>query len=285
MSFQLSRRLFILQMLLLMMSCQTEDKSNQRLELVIGVITYGEEKQALERLDGFRNYLGEKTKSIIQLEPTFNEKIAMERIQRHNWSLVFAPPGLAAIASANYQYVPIFPLEIDVNSRSILIVRKDSPLRDLKDLQGKAVALGQPGSATGYYFPLYNLYGLTLAEILFAPTPKTVLEWVLQGKAAAGAVSLEEFNLHKSSVGATEFRILFTDPHNVPSGAILIGPDIDKSRQDLIRNYLKDAPFTIVQDVKYLPNSEPPNYEYMTYVVKRVVPIAARLNFKPVRLF
>lgn len=284
MSFQLSRRLFILQMLLLM-SCEADEKSNQQLELVIGVISYGEEKQALERFERFRNYLGEKTKTIIQLEPTFNEKIAIERIQRRSWSLVFAPPGLAAIASANYQYLPLFPLQVDANSRSILIVRQDSPLREFKDLQGKTIVLGQPGSATGYYFPLYNLYGLTLAEILFAPTPKTVLEWVLQGKAAAGAVSLEEFNLHKASLGATEFRILFTDPHNVPSGAILIEPNIDRNRQQLIRNYLKDAPVSLVQDVKYLPNSEPPNYEYMTFVVKRVVPIAARLNSKPVRLF
>ena len=284
MSSQLSRRLFILQTLLLITACAAEEASNQRLELVLGVISYGEGKQALERFARFREYLGEKVRAVIQLEPTFNEKMAIERIQRRAWSLVFAPPGLAAIASANYQYLPIFSLKIDGNLRSILVVRKDSPLRQLKDLQGKTVALGLVGSATGYYFPLYNLYGLTLAEILFAPTPKTVLEWVAQGKAAAGAISLEEFNLYRTQLDAVGFRILFTDSQTVPPGAILIGPNIEKNRQELIRNYMKDAPPALVRDVGYLANAEPPDYQYMISVVKRVESIAARINSKPVRL-
>ena len=285
MSSQLSRRLFILQMLLFMTACAGEEPSNQELELVIGVISYGEGKQALERFVRFRKYLGEKARAVIQLEPTFNENIAIERIQRRAWSLVFAPAGLAAIASANYQYLPIFPLQIESTSRSILVVRKDSPLRQLKDLQNKTVALGLLGSATGYYIPLYNLYGLTLAEILFAPTPKTVLEWVAQGKAAAGAISLEEFNLYRTKLSTAEFRILFADSQNVPPGAILIGPNIEKNRQERIRNYLKDAPPHLVQDVGYIPNAEAPDYQYMISVVKRVTSIAAGLNSKPVRLF
>jgi phosphonate transport system substrate-binding protein len=157
-------------------------------------------------------------------------------------------------------------------------------VQQLKDLQGKTVALGQPGSATGYYFPLYNLFGLTLASILFAPTPETVLEWVAQGKAAAGAISLEEFNLYRTKLG-NAFRILFTDSQNVPPGAVLIGPNIERNRQELIRNSMKDAPPNLVQDVGYLPNAEAPDYQYMISVVKRVTAISGRLNSKPVRLF
>ncbi len=281
---RLSRRIFMLQMLFAIAACAAEDKSNQKLELVTGVISYGEEKQALEKFTSFGDYLGEQIKSIIQIEPTFNEKLAIDRIQNHAWSLVFAPPGLAAIAIANYQYLPLFPLQVDGNIRSILIVRQDSPFKQLKDLQGKTIALGQVGSATGYYFPLYNLYGLTLAEILFAPTPKTVLEWVQQGLVAAGAISLEEFNLYKSKLDAG-LRILFTDTQNVPPGSVLISPEIDRQRQELIQKYMKDAPPSLVQEVRYLPNSTPPNYDYMTSVVKRVTSIAGKLNSKPIRLF
>jgi phosphonate transport system substrate-binding protein len=284
MPYQLSRRIFMLQMLFAIAACAAEEKSNQKLELVTGVISYGEEKQDQEKFTNFARYLGEQIKSIIQIEPTFNEKLAIDRIQNHAWSLVFAPPGLAAIAIANSQYLPIFPLETNDNIRSILIVRQDSPIKQLKDLQGKKIALGQEGSATGYYFPLYNLYGLTLAEILFAPTPKTVVEWVEQGLVAAGAISLEEFNLYKSKLDV-RLRILFTDSQNVPSGSVLISPQIDQSRQQLIQKYMRDAPPTLIQEVRYLPNSTPPNYDYMTSVVKRVASIAAKLSSKPVRLF
>ncbi|QDL08734.1 phosphonate ABC transporter substrate-binding protein [Brasilonema octagenarum UFV-E1] len=285
MSSQLSRRLFLLQTLLLFTACAAEETSNQELELVIGMISYGDGKQTLERFVRFREYLGAKTKAIIQLEPTLNENIALERIQRGAWSLVFAPPGLAAIASANYQYSPIFSLENQDYPQAIFVVREDSLLRKLKDLQGKTIALGQPGSATGYYFPLRNLSGFTLTEILSAPTPKTVLELVAQGKAAAGAISSTEYNFYKTKLGAAKFRILFTDSQNVPSGSVLIGPNVEINRQQLIRNYMKDAPPNIVQDVGYVPNAEPPDYKNMISLIKQLKPIAERLNSKPVRLF
>ncbi len=158
----LTRRSFILQMLFLMAACGVQETSTKQLELVVGVVNSENETKIIEKFSRFRQYLGEKTQTVIQLEPTFNESAAMERIKRQSWNLVFAPPGLAAFAIANYQYDPIFPLEIDVNSRAILVVPQDSKLQKIKDLQGKVIALGTPGSATGYYFPLNNLYGLTL---------------------------------------------------------------------------------------------------------------------------
>jgi phosphonate transport system substrate-binding protein len=281
---KLSRRLFILQMLLTLAACAKEKKS-QEIVLITGVISYGEGQKTLAKFERFRKYLGEKTRTVIQLEPAFNENLAMQNIQHLAWALVFAPPGLAAFAKANYQYVPIFPLQIDVNTRSIFIVRKDSPLQQLKDLQGKVVALGILGSAAGYYFPLYNLYGLTLASILFAPTTKTILEWVAQGKAAAGAMSLNDFNSLKTQLSNVEFRILFTDPQSVPTGAVLISPNIEANRQELIRNYMKEAPLSVIQEVGYVPNGDVPDYQYMISVVKRVTSVATRLQEKPARIF
>ena len=68
------------------------------------------------------------------------------------------------------------------------------PIQKFKYLQGQTVTLGQLSSATGYYFPMSNLYGLTLPEIIFALAPKTFLEWVAQGKVNRGALSREEFS-------------------------------------------------------------------------------------------
>jgi phosphonate transport system substrate-binding protein len=71
--------------------------------------------------------------------------------------MVFAPPGLAAIAISQEQYFPLFPLEGIENVRSAIVVREDSSIKTLAELQDKAIAFGQPGSATGYYLPIYNL--------------------------------------------------------------------------------------------------------------------------------
>lgn len=106
-------------------------------QLVIGVISYDEGEQIINRYANFNKYLAEKTGMHIELEPAFNENKALERIQNQAWSLVFAPPGLAAIAIADYQYLPLFPLQDLNHLRSILVVRNDSPIQQLKQLQGQ----------------------------------------------------------------------------------------------------------------------------------------------------
>ncbi|MBD2203495.1 PhnD/SsuA/transferrin family substrate-binding protein [Calothrix sp. FACHB-1219] len=284
MSWKLSRRVFLFQMLFLAMhGCKS--KSPFEGALTIGSISYGGGEEIITQYAKFNRHLAEKTKSHIKLEPAFNENKAAERLEARAWDLVFAPPGLAAIAIARYQYVPIFPLVGVSNLRSVFVVRKDNPIAELKQLQNQIVALGQVGSATGYYFPLFNLYGMTLSEIIFAPTPQTVMEWVAVGKAAAGAVSIAEYNLYSSQLQKTQFRILHTDVHYVPSGVVLIGPNVERNRQEYIRKVMNEFPSSLAQEVGYVPNGTIPDYQYMISVVERVKLITPQLQTKPVRLF
>ncbi|MBW4616763.1 MAG: phosphate/phosphite/phosphonate ABC transporter substrate-binding protein [Desmonostoc vinosum HA7617-LM4] len=284
MSLRFSRRLFLSQLIYLtVVGCQSPPKFEGT--ITIGAINYGGSDQIINQFAKFNSYLGEKIKAYVQLEPAFNENRAIERLEARAWSLVFAPPGLAAIAIARYQYTPLFPLVGVSNLRSILVVRKDNLIQELKQLQGQTVALGQPGSATGYYLPLFNLYGLTLAEILFAPTPKTVLEWVASGKANVGAVSIAEYNLHSREISQSEFRILYTDPHYVPPGAVLIGPSVERNRQEYIRQVMSQFPSVLAEEIAYVPNGQVPNYQYMISVTERVKLITSQLQNKPVRLF
>lgn len=281
---KLSRRFFLGQLLFLVVhGCKPQTKPEGG--LTIGVIDYGGGTEIINQYARFNRYLAETTKARISLEPTFNENKAIERLESRAWSLVFAPPGIAAIAIARYQYIPLFPLVGVNNLRSVLVSREDSPIRDLKNLQGKKVALGEFGSATGYYFPLYNLYGLTLAEVLSAPTPKAVLEWVAEGKADAGAVSIEEYNRYKPTIQDAQLRILYTDPHYVPPGVVLISSTVESNRQQYIRKVMSDFPSEITQEAGYVPNAPVPDYKYMISVVERVQLLADNLQSTPVQLF
>ncbi|HYX14000.1 MAG TPA: PhnD/SsuA/transferrin family substrate-binding protein [Nostoc sp.] len=278
------RRLFLFNLLgLTFAACQSPRQFEGT--LTIGVINYGGGEQIINQYAKFNNYLGEKTNALIQLEPAFNENKAVERLEARAWSLVFAPPGIAAIAIARHQYVPLFPLIGISNLRSIFVVRKDNPISELKQLQGQTIALGQLGSATGYYLPLYNLFGTTIAQILFAPTPKAALEFVAEGRAIACAVSESELSLYGSQLGSTQFRILFKDPHYVPLGVVLIGPNVERNRQEFIRKVMSDTPSGLAQEVGYVPNGQVPDYKYMISVVDRVSSITSKLQNKPVRLF
>ncbi len=284
MSLRLSRRLLLAQLFLLT-ACRARSTGNQFGRLVIGIVSYDEGSALIDQYATFNNYLGEQTGALIELEPTFNENKALERIRSQAWSLVFAPPGLAALAISQNQYVPMFPLQGIKNLRSVLVVPRESPLQDLKELAGKIVVLGQPGSATGYYWPLYNLYGLTLAEVMFAPTPKAALEAVARGEAVAGALSAEELDTYGSQVAQTRFRVLYSDPHQVPPGAVLVGPTIERNLQEQLRKVMSEVPSTLAQEAGYIPTAPPPDYDYMISVVKRVTSVSDRLRQKPARLF
>ena len=277
MTLRLSRRLFLLELSLLAVNaCQSTQQTNA--PLVIGVIDYNQDEQ-IDRYRSFNRYLSSVLRTHIEIEPTFNERKALERIESQAWSLVFAPPGVATIALDDFQYIPLFPMQEDVtNLRSIFVVDNNNPIQELKQLDSKTIALGQVGSTTGFYFPIYNLYGLNLAEVLLAPTPKTILEWIAQKKVTAGALSTKEFNLYSPQFSQTEFRILYTDSHPVPPSSVLLAPTIDRTYQDRIISAMSDAPPDVVQKAGYVPNASVPNYEYMISVVKRVRAIARDLG-------
>lgn len=281
----LSRRAFFFASLLLPMllkGCNSRQKAPLG-KLVIGIVSYDAGTNFLEKFDRFREYLASATQTVVELEPAFNELKAVEQIERQIWSMVFAPPGLAAIAVGSQQYLPIFTLQGSNNERSVLLVRADSEIQRLGDLANQVVALGEPGSATGYYLPLYDLYGLTLAEIRFAPTPKAILEWLVQGSVVAGALSEQEFQQYRNEFGSSQFRVLHQS-RTVPSSVVLLAPSVDRNRQYQIETAMRNAPSSIIGDAGYIPEATLPDYDQFIKLVAKVRPLETRVRQKPVIL-
>ncbi|OKH26659.1 phosphonate ABC transporter substrate-binding protein [Hydrococcus rivularis NIES-593] len=280
----LLKRFLLLSVLMLAVGCRSMSPPSSG-QLTIGVISFEESDRSVEQYSELQNYLGSTLRSLVELEPAYNELKALDQIKRKRWDIVFAPPGLAAIAISQAQYVPLFPTEGALKTRSVIIVLKENPIENLDRLAGKTIALGQPGSATGYYLPIYNLYGLTLAEVRLAATPKNVLELIANREVAAGAMSLAEFNQYRSKFPGVRFRILHTDSHIVPSGAVLVSSDLDPAQKDKIREALSKVSPAIASSAGYITNAPPPDYQYLIAVVDRVVPIAGRIRQKPAPLY
>lgn len=282
----ISRRSLLINSLLFVTGCAaSQSNTSEKLgRLVIGVVAYGEEAGSLDKYQRFVQFLETKLKTLIEVEPAYNEVKAMEQIQRQVWSLVFAPPGLAAIAIARASYLPLYPLQGLNNLASVLVVRKESPIQKLPDVTGQPVALGQPGSATGYYVPLYELYGTTPSEVRIAPTPSTVLEWVAKGEVAVGALAKEEYERFRAEFKPAEFRILFTS-RRIPAGSVLISPQIERNQQRAIQQAMNDVVPAIAQEVGYIPNAQPPDYKTLITFIEKVKPIEARIHQKPAPLY
>jgi len=274
---------FILALLLSGMvgvSCNSGSELSGLHELTIGVVSYDEGNRSLERYERLKEYLAEQTKAIVEIEPAYNELQALEQIHRKKWEIVFAPPGLAAIAIDQDLYLPLFTLEeFDSERRSMLVVRQDSPIQTLLDLNGKVVALGEPGSAAGYYLPVYDLYGVTLAEVRFAPTPKIALQWLNDGEVEASALSVGDFDRYKGEFSAN-YRILHTSRW-IPPGMVLLGPTVERNLQEQIEQAMRNAPSDITADTGYVPTAPLPNYSLFTELVNKVLPLREQVQQQP----
>lgn len=261
-------------------SCGGSTGAGQPQRLTIGLVSYDDGASSLDKYQRFQTYLAEQLQAVVELEPVFNEIRAVEQVRAAEWSLVFAPAGLAVIAMTEANYLPIFPLVGTPNQRSVVVVRSDSDLRQLGDLANQAIALGEPGSATGYYLPLYDLYGLTLRKIEFAPTPATALEWVDQGRVVAGAIAEEDFQRHRHGFAEGTFRVLHSS-RAIPPGAVLIGPGVDRNQQQYIESAMQNAISNIATDAGYIPNAPPPDLSQLIALVEKVRPLEPRLKEQP----
>ena len=279
------RRLFLAQIILLVASCMRSKSTRVTLKkLIVGIVAYGEGIQSVDQYQNFIDYLETQAKTVIELEPAYNEVQAIKQIQRQVWSLVFAPPGLAAIAISKTNYIPLFPLQGRTNRRSLIVVLATSAIQNLTDINGKIIALGQPGSATGYYVPLYTLYGTTPAEVRISPTPKMTLDWLAKGEVAAGALSEDEFERYQVEFSPNQFRILTTSLR-VPSGSVLISPSVEPSQRQIIQQIMNAALPEIAQQAGYIPEVKPPEYKTLITFIEKVKLIEARINQKPAPLY
>ncbi|MEO0354493.1 MAG: PhnD/SsuA/transferrin family substrate-binding protein [Cyanobacteria bacterium P01_A01_bin.3] len=257
----------------------------QRNRILIGTVAYGTGAVSLENLESFADYLAQQTQSTIEIEPAFNEVKALEQIRSRKWSLVFAPPGLAATAISTAQYIPLFPLQGSSNTvRSAIVVRNESPVEEISDLQGESLSLGQPGSATGYYLPLYDLFGLTLARIQVDATPRNTLAAVATGEVTAGALAKDEFERLESEFADTQFRVVHTS-RSLPAGVVLVGPSVDRNLQEYIEQAMSEATPNLAAAAGYIPNANPPNYEFFIELIEKVSPYESRIYETPTSLY
>jgi phosphonate transport system substrate-binding protein len=280
------RRRFLIQSLSLLLGTSACFSAQEQVrgKLIIGLIAFDQGARSVEQYSRFNQILGEATQSVVELEPTFNERQALEQIRKKAWSLVFAPPGVAAIAIDQHQYIPLYPTLGQNQTRSVLVVREDHPAQSLSDLKGGVVALGQVGSATGYYLPLYDLYGLTLAEIRFSGTPRSTLEWVAQGSVDVGALAKDEFEQLRREFSSTSWRILHTS-RPIPGGAVLLGPTVERNKQEQITRAMNAVTPDIAEAAGYIPNAQVPDYSYLIELIRRVQSIADRVGEQPAILF
>jgi phosphonate transport system substrate-binding protein len=186
----------------------------------------------------FIDYLNESTpyKFEIKLSRVYEDTI--ERLG--SGEIVIASCGPVSYLKAKEKY-GVKPILRALNKdgkpyyRGMIIVRRDSPLQDLKDLKGKSFAFGQAWSTASHILPEYyllkaNIRLKDLKHYSFLRHHDSVVNAVLKGEFDAGAV--KDIVAYKYQKEGLRF-IFSTDP-------ITTVPIVVR----------KDAPAEMVQSVR-----------------------------------
>ena len=128
--------------------------------------------------------------------------------------------------------------------RGVVFVREDSPIRSVRDLSGRTIAMLRATTA-GDLFPIYLLHGEGMLDGPEAPTMRwmgthdQVIEQVIDGYADAGAVKDLRLASFESTHAHTPLRRLAeSDP--VPNNSLVLRGDLPPERVAQVRRLLLD---------------------------------------------
>lgn len=172
-----------------------------------------------QEISRLRNLLMAASGCEVLLEPVASPEQARVQLTQSSWDAAFLPPGLAALAlerAGDDRYSLVRPLGRRGQSRTQLLVRVDSPYTSLKHLRGTRLGLLPRGSLTGFYLPLYNLHGLTLASVHYALGYDELLEQL-----RAGHLDVIPWDAALPDPGP-DVRRLYKDTQVIPLGALVL---------------------------------------------------------------
>lgn len=155
-----------------------------------------------------------------------------------NFDFVYMNPYFILTGKDPCGYIPLVRDRSPL--RGILVVRKDSPVKNVPELNGKVVAFPSPNAIGASLLIRADLAKLfhTAVEPLYVKTHSSVYLHVVKGLAAAGGGVEKTLQEQEPAVRNT-LRVLYTT-REIPSHPIAAHPRVAKNDREKVRRALLD---------------------------------------------
>ena len=191
------------------------------------------------------DYLTEASGSTLILEMVEDHPSVMRGLENNLYDLAFVNPAwYVFLAERRLCEALARPIVSGRDTfRSLLIVHRDSIVRNVDDLLGGTVALTGPSeSALGYYLPLALLeaHGLSVSSydnILFSDTFPSILKGVAYGKLDAGFVSSSVLDDRDNASLREQVRVLL-ESEAIPQWTVVARPGLRRETITAVRQAL-----------------------------------------------
>jgi len=163
--------------------------------LRFGVFPNLSTRTLLEVHQPLADYLSNTLKRPVNIETAPDFASFVTRTQDQRYDLVLTAPHLAYLAAEKTGYRPLYTYKNPV--RGLLVVRKESPFHEMKDMRGKTIAMPDPITLVAMVMKA-DLRKAGLLEgrdfaVIEAHTHNNAALLVRQGKADGGALGLLPF--------------------------------------------------------------------------------------------
>ncbi len=167
-------------------------------------------------------YLSRRLKTPVELvqRKTYLEVNELLRRGAIQFALVCTGAYVLGDREFGLQLVAVPRYQGHLTYRSLLIVRRDSPIQDVEDLEGRSIALSDPLSNSGYFYPLYLVRRLGrdpkafFGRTFFTYSHDSSMLAVEEGIADAAAVDslIFEYEVDRDPGLRDRFRIIHRSP-------------------------------------------------------------------------
>jgi len=228
----------------------------------IGLIPEQDIRQMAQRYGPLAEYLSKKLNCRVTLVYLDNyaelcDKFIYQQLDAaffgsFSYALTHVKAGIQPLARPDYQGVSTY--------RGLIVVREDSKIRNIADMQGKRLALVHQATYAGYLYPLFYFKQRGVknpqayfSQIIFAGSHDNSIFAVLSGQAdVATPKDLIYQRIIKENPDLAKKLLILAVSDPVPSNALCVSKDFDP----VLRNKLNDALLNLNNDEKAKPALE-----------------------------